>query len=359
MIISAPGTSLPFRRTDVVRREVAEVDGDELFALPGNHDFKKMSVSDLAGGGLIGNGSFSLFAHDVFSKSIATYHFLGEESLDGRILLRYDFQVSKLLSFYRIGTEKGTGDVGYHGSFWVDPQTFDAARLDILADGIPPRLGVDQAANRIEYALVRIGPSNALLPQVGELSLRRSNGVESRNQLTFTHCREYGVESSISFGEVGDSAVPSRATRDVELPAGLQLTISLETPIDSSNTHVGDPVSGRVAVDVKHKGKVAVHKGALVSGRMRALEQHLEDPPSVLARLEFTRIEFDGKKTRFFAELEKIIPPPGFEGIKLVAAVGLPGVGTLSILGNRMVLPAGTRMIWKTSSYEQAAARGQ
>ena len=40
LIIAVPGKSVPYRRADVVRFEVAEVEGAELFALPGNHDFR-------------------------------------------------------------------------------------------------------------------------------------------------------------------------------------------------------------------------------------------------------------------------------------------------------------------------------
>ena len=365
LVIAVPGKSAPYRRADVLRFEVAEVDGDELFALPGNHDFRKMALRDLASGGLMGNGAFSLFSHSVFTGNAVEYHFVGEEQMDGRTLLRYDFKVSELMSGYLVSTDKGTETVGYHGSFWADPRMFDAVRLDIFADQIPAYLGVDQAGNRIDYAWVRIGTSNALLPQSGELTMRQIAGWESRNQITFTHCREYGVESTISFGEIPETGQTNAGTRDVELPAGLQLTIRLETPIDSDTSQAGDPIRGSVDVEAKHKGKVVVQKDAVVLGRVRALERHLEGWPYVLAKLEFTEIEFEGKTARFFASFEKIIPPPGSEGIKRIAGsgpqgmTGLPAVGTVSAPGNRMVLPAGLKMVWKTLSYEQASETGK
>ena len=93
---------------------------------------------------------------------------------------------------------------------------------------------------------------------------------------------------------------------------------------------------------------------------MRRIEKHLEGWPYVLVMLEFTQIEFEGKNARFFAVLDKVVPTPGAQAIKRVAAKEtsgaglLPGIGTLSVLGNKMVLPAGTRMVWKTLSYAQA-----
>jgi len=357
MIIAAPGKSVPFRQHDVLRIEVAEVDGYELFARPGNHDFKKMSLSELGRGGLIGNGTFSLLANEVFASNKPDYHYFGEETVDGVKLLRFDFRVSQLVSGFEVWTQYGHAVVGYHGSFWADPRTFDAVRLEMSADDVPPRLGVDQSGNRIDFAPVRIGSSFALLPQSGETSMRLIRGWESRNELTFTHCREYGVETTISFGDPNESGATGGGTRNVELPPGLELTIGLDTPVDSEKALAGDPIRGRVEADATLKGKVVVHKDALVSGRLRRLEQHLEGWPYVLVRLEFTEIEFEGKTARFFAELEKVVPMPGAERIKRVATKdvpgigGLPGVGTVTVAGNRMLLPAGTKLVWKTLSY--------
>jgi hypothetical protein len=363
LIIAVPGKSVPFRRADVLRFEVAEIDGDELFAFPGNHDFRKMNLRELSPTGLMGNGAFSLLANEVFTANTPEYHFIGEENLDGQTAIRWDFRVSQLESGYQVTTNFGSAIVGFHGTFWANPQTFDVIRMKIAADDIPPSLRIDQSGQGVDYAMVRIGASSVLLPQSGEISMRQFNQWEERNQITFTHCREYGVETTLSFGEVDDSVEPSEGTRGVELPSGLQLTIRLDTPIDSEKVQVGDAISGRVDEDAKLKGKIVVHKDALVSGRLRRLEQHLEGWPYVLARLEFTQIEFEGKSARFFAELEKIIPLPGSEGIKRVATRdlpgvgGLPGVGTVSVVGNRMILRAGTRMIWKTLSYDQANGR--
>jgi len=268
-----------------------------------------------------------------------------------------------LESGYHLSTPYGRALVGFHGTFWASPQTFDVIRMEVAADDIPPQLRIDAAGQIVDYEMVRIGASSVLLPQSGEISMRQFNEWEERNQLTFTHCREYGVETTLSFGEVTESTEPSTGTRSVELPAGLQLTVSLETPIDSEKMQVGDPISGKVDEDAMLKGKIIVHKAAMVSGRLRRLEQHLEGWPYVLARLEFTGIEFEGKTARFFAELEKLILPPGSGTIKRVATKdlpgvgGLPGVGTISAMGNRMVLPKGTRMIWKTLSYDQASGR--
>ena len=356
-VIAVPGKQVPFRRLDVLRLEVAEVGGIEWFAHAGEHNFQKSDISEFAGGGLIGNGIFSTFAHDVFVTGVPQFHFAGEELLDGRKLVRYDYTIPQFVSGYQVGTNLGTAEVGYHGSFWADPQTFDAVRLDVIADDVPYYTGLTKATNRVEYATVRIGSADVLLPQSGELETREIHGFENRNAISFTHCREYGVQTVIRFDDATNASEAD--TRYIELPPGLQLSLSLSTPVDSGAAHIGDVISAIVDVEAKHKGKLAVPKDAVVTGRLRRLEEHKEGWPSVLAGLEFTEIEFEGKQTRFFAELEKIIMPAGAEGPRRVEALDLPGVGIVSAMGNRLRLPKGTRMLWKTISYQQANAIGR
>ena len=354
-VVSVPGKAVPFRRSDVLRLEVAEVSGEELYAHAGEHTFEKKDMLEFGNGGLIGNGMFTLFAHDIFTTSVPTYRFIGEEDMEGRTLIRFDFKVTPLQSGYEVGTTGRRAIVGYHGSFWADPETFDAVRLDLIADDVPHNTGLTDVGNRVDYARVRIGSADVLLPQGGALQARQVSGWASRNQISFTHCREYGVEAVIRFDDPADPAGAARGTNYVDLPPGLQLSLRLETPIDAGTAHVGDLITAELEVDAKHKSTVVVPKDAIVSGRLRRLEVHKEGWPYVLAGLEFIQIEFNGKQSRFFAELEKVILPPGAEGPKRVQSKDLPGVGMISATGNHFRLPKGTRMVWKTLSYQQAA----
>ena len=332
MVTSVPGKQVPFRRTDVVRLEVAVVGGHELFAHAGEHNFESEDIMDFAHGGLMGNGMFASFAHDVFLTNVLTYKFGGEETIDGRPMLRFDFVMPQFIGSYRVGTNYGVADVGYHGSFWADPETFDAVRMKIIADDIPSFTKLADIENRIDYGIVRIGSTDTLLPQSGELETRDWQGWDSRNQISFTHCREYGVASVIRFDDVSDSGESGagNSSRFVEVPSGIQLTLRLETPIDAATAHIGDVIRARVVADAKQKGNVVVPKDAVVTGRLRRMEVHKEGWPYVLAGLEFIQLEFAGKQTRFFAELEKLSLPSGAAGPKRMESRDLPGVGMVS-----------------------------
>jgi len=71
------------------------------------------------------------------------------------------------------------------------------------------------------------------------VTTRRADGWENRNQIAFTHCRQYGVQSAISFDDAAGAT--SDAAKSVDLPVDLELTMRLETPIDSESAHVATP----------------------------------------------------------------------------------------------------------------------
>ena len=68
---------------DVVRLEVALVDGDELFAWPGSKKFQDTKIIDMVKGGAIGNGNFALHAKSVFQSTVAQYTYIGEREIEG------------------------------------------------------------------------------------------------------------------------------------------------------------------------------------------------------------------------------------------------------------------------------------
>jgi hypothetical protein len=350
-VISKDGGPGPFQPLDIVRLEVAEVEGKEFFSRPGARNFEETRLSAFVNSGMIGNGMFALFTRAIFANDIATYVFAGQQNVEGRDLLRYDYQVSYLSSGYTIMTNLGKAKVAYYGSFWADPQSLQAVRLDVHANDIPPRLGVADATTRIDYARVRIGASDVLLPQSAEMTLHQLSDYESRNRVEFTHCNQYAAESVISFD--GETSGSSAAVNRVELPAGLMLTVGLETALDLETARVGDLISGKVQAGVKHKDGVIVPKGALVTGRLRRLEKYTDESPYFVVGLEFTEVKFPGNRARFFAELQQIAAPSGPERITKMPIPHLPGVGTVSVRGGGLRLAAGLRMVWRTTHYSE------
>src|SRR5450756_567881 len=110
-----------FELVDMLRLEVALVDDRELFAWPGSKKFGDTELRHMVSGGAIGNGNFALHARAVFMGNGPVFTFRGEDKLEGRRALRFDFKVSLLNSGYRIRVNDQEAVVAYHGSFWADP----------------------------------------------------------------------------------------------------------------------------------------------------------------------------------------------------------------------------------------------
>ncbi len=127
------------QRLDTVRLEVAYVGGKELYGWPGSGRIDQSQITKLVTG-TIGNGDFAVLPSSIFLGESARFQYNGASTLDGKPAIRYDYAVPQIASGYQIQAGAAAAIVGYHGSFWVDPETLDLIRLDASADDIPNRL---------------------------------------------------------------------------------------------------------------------------------------------------------------------------------------------------------------------------
>ena len=215
-----------------------------------------------------------------------------------------------------------------------------------------------------------------LLPESAELRLVKHSGEIQRNRIDFTHCRVFGAESSINFGSP-DSAeqTPRFAVASIDdtlrpLPGGLQIAVKLRSRI-SADMAVGALIDGVVSDNVPAKGAVIIAAGSPVRGRVRRLERYTDPSPYFVVALEFTEVELQGIRYRFYADLVEIESAPGVEQtlsisdkaetndlLYLGKAIrqtkenlffyNLPGVATFFFKGGKLNLPQGFRTVWKT-----------
>jgi hypothetical protein len=375
---SVPRTKA-FKLVDTLRLEVAHVGNKELYSWPGAQRFEDRDAGEIVGAGLISSGDFALHAQSVFVGTAPMFTYRGEEDLQGRRALRYDYRIPYMWSGYRLRVAGSEGKVGSSGSFWADAETLDLIRLEVHADEIPPDLPVASAVTQIDYGRVRIGASDVLLPQRAEVVMTDTAGEQMRNRIEFTHCRQYQSEVVLSFEpEKAPSTVtaaPARQITEIKLPADLPVPVELAAPIDSEHALVGDLVTARVRADVKQDGRVVVPRDARLTGRIRRLEKYPTPVEHFIVALEFRELTFADKRARFLGELEEIGPLAGLSRkLSLPSTrtqsvwrdkVGtattresltteeLPGVGTFYMRGSRFRLPPGLRMVWKTKDLKR------
>ena len=256
--------------------------------------FEDKNLTSFVSSGMIANGMFALHAHNLFVNDTAAFEYRGEENLDGRDAVRYDYRIAQFMSGYRISSRGASATVATRGSFWFDPVTLDLFRLDVSGDEIPTELGLAEFVVKTYYAREHIAGSDALLPQRAELVLTHFSGEANRNVVAFSACRQYGSESTISFEPPPEpgSELPRPEVRQVDLAAGLLVPVALETGIDSKSASVGDAVRARVRQDVRQKGQLVLPAGAVISGRIRSLDRFSAPEPYFLMGIELSEVEW-------------------------------------------------------------------
>lgn len=356
-----------YKPLDTVRLEIAYVGGKEMVAWPGAGKFEDKSIDEFVGRtGAIGNGNFALHTNNLFRTAAPVYTARAEETRNGRRTIRYDFRVPRERSAFHIASDAGDVVVGYHGSFWVDAETLDLVRLQTEADDIPQSIKVRASRDTMEYARMRIGESDFLLPSSSELVMVDREGTENRNVSRFTGCRKYTGESTVSFGD--PEAAPERAGEPeaVRLPAGLTLEATLDSALDPAKVAIGDPVSATLQRQVKKGTEIFAPKGAVLSGRITRFEERASrEGRFYVVGFEFHSLKAANLRAELAANLEEVTlgaryyvpfatdPSRGASvWTYLVRDVGgtRPGESLLFVRASRggAVLPAGFRMVCQT-----------
>ena len=350
-----------FQDLDTLRLEVSFVGGKELFAWPGAEKFEEKPIHEMVGG-TVSTGSFALHARAIFLRKGPSFTYMGEE--EGK--LRFDFRVPLAASQYVITTTR-QALVAYHGSFWADAKTFDLVRLQVHVPEAPADTGVKQAEELMEYRITRIGDADFLLPASSDLVMTDVNGAEHRNRTRFSACRQYAGESVISFAEAPvETPVPARAATPLELPAGLDVEMALEGPLESAKLAIGDPARAVAVRDVKKDGIVVLPKGARFTGRITRIEKRQQSFEYLVVGVCLERVEFEGRRGAFHAKLQSagvsdryFVPFADGVGGPLTIFNNLrqapflmpkPDEGVFLMRGGHQRIPERVRLMWQTVS---------
>jgi len=366
------------RPLDTIRLEVLTNGHKEFYASPGDRRFSDDHPMTYAGSGALSDGLFGSYLKDVLSGIVGA-DYKGEENASGHLLVRYDYRIPPFFSAQRISTPEGSGNVGLRGSYWVDPQTYDVVRLVLDADDFPPSLPVKQMTTSIDYGRTTLANgSTVLLPQAAEFRLAKFTGETDHNRFEFTHCREFGAESTIHFdGPDSPTPTPAFATASVDdilrpLPGDLKIAVKLRSTI-RDGAAVGTLIEAIVADNVMSKNSVLIPQGSPVRGRIRRLERYEDPLPYFVVGLEFTEVQVQGIRYLFYADLVDIGVAPGVERelttkntttltvnpllsgensgrqtIDHLSLPTLPGVAAFFFTSSKLELPQDFQTMWKT-----------
>lgn len=343
---------------DTVRLEVALINSNELFSWPGATTFDDKDILQIVPGGLIGKGNFALHARIVFQSNAPRFTYAGEQMLDGRLTLRWNYSVDQRDNSFAVRVSGRQAVLASHGSFWADAKTLDVIRLEVEGDEIPPELELLRVSDSVDYMRVKIGGDSFLLPHSAESRLLDSHNKESVNRVRFTSCRQYLGETKLSFSDKTEAGVASASQplRTVEIPAGLTLYLVLETRVDSAVSAAGDAITFTLQRELKHGGQTLFEKGSLVHGRLTLLRRTRLSSAGYSVGLRLSEIQSPSGHAALSATIDEIpvLNNSSYRGPEqsrtLFSAEALPkAVGSAFFQpGTSVILPRGTLMVWHT-----------
>ncbi len=350
-----------YELVDNLRLEVALVDGHEMFAWPGSAKFEEKDLEKIVpAGGAIGNGNFALFARTVFLSNAPTYAYQGVTTLDGQRVHRYEYKVSHMVSGLKLHIGGREAIVGFHGAFWAVEDSLDIRRLEVVADDIPPFLGISDSVTTVDYTRLTIGQADFLLPVASELVMTQLSGIEDRNQIRFSACRQYTGESVLKFAGPLDTdtsapTLPISSKTEIAIPAGLSFEVSLDEAIDNRSAMVGDIVHATLTRNLRVRKQTLMPKGATATGRIVRLEHH---PEHCAIDLQFSELEAADAHAAISASLENaqtIGPVIDYRNRTGIVTTHSNDAGVILQKGDRLKLPRG----WKIQLITGAVTAGR
>jgi hypothetical protein len=173
---------------------------------------------------------------------------------------------------------------------------------------LPKESGACESTTTVEYAPIRIGTGDFLLPQHSTLHFLMRDMGESDVATTYSSCHQYHAEANL-ITDPGAIAAESPAARDpISIPAGLVLTLTLTEPIHTDTAAAGDVVVAtvsNVARDPKSKkhqaGEIVISKGSTVRGRIVLMLHLLDSPQSFVIAIQLETVEINGIPSPLYA----------------------------------------------------------
>lgn len=284
---------------DRLRLDIAVINGSETFSWAGARQFETEDVNKLVGGGATGTGDFSGFLSSVFGTDAQHFRYTGEEDTPAGLMARFEFEVPLSTTHYRYSTHGRFKPAPYAGWFLIDPATASLRHLAVVATQFDPEDEVCRVEDGIDYQTAKIGDSDFVLPRESFMNAVYTRGTQARNTTEYSSCHEYSASSTIRFDDAEEPAASPEqvAAAHVPVPLGVDVTVALDTPIDSATAAAGDEITARALMDAKHSGAVVIHRGDRFHGRIVKLEQYLGEQAHWNLAIRFGSVVRGGVET--------------------------------------------------------------
>ena len=318
---------------DRLRLEVATSRLGEIQSWPGASRFSDEGIDALVREGPIGTGAFGTLLRVIFVEDVKNFGLAGETILEGRRRFVYTFAVPASESHYRVKAVDDSSwlTVGYEGVLYLDAETADPIQLKVVMNDLPLASGACQAGSSLTFSRTASSGQDILIPAVARQTFISPTGRETRNTMTFSNCRQYSVDSTVSYySAFDDTPAGRRAMKPLEpgIPDLLPFSMELLTPLDSDTAAAGDRFVARLAAPLREGKRLIAPKGAIIEGRVSDVDLGFHPAKTVAFGLIPESLEIGGAKVPLVARLdfsprivakelrrrkglEFFLPPPG------------------------------------------------
>jgi hypothetical protein len=354
-----PDLVLRLYSSDRLRLDVTMANRGEIYSWPGASRFEDAGIDQVVRHGPISTGSFGGIVDVVFKGDVKTFLFGRTITAGDRTLMEYSFQVAQPGSHYTMRAGNSWVRVAYSGTLQVDAETADVVRMTITTGDLPPATGACNSTTTMDIARVQIGGGQSLLPAQARQRFVYRNAEETENTTSFTNCREFRGESTVTFSPdsrtVTDERTKSASEGVLPLPTGLRFSFGLTASIPTDTAAAGDPFSGRLSDAIRDRGgKLVAPKGAVVDGRLLRVQSFFR-PPQVVVVLRPEALWIHGARVPLSAERDwtRVFVEAREKRKKPVAIVApLPGEdnsGAFGFAGTHVVVPKRFPSEWRTA----------
>jgi hypothetical protein len=296
---------LRLAESDRLRLDVGVAANGEIYSWVGENRFDDRSLFDIVRQGAVQTGGFRSFLLSVFESEAATFSYNGDETVNGRTLVELGYRVPLEKSTYVFGNRGQHVTTGYEGTFLVDPQTADLARLVVSTDQLPPEVSSCHATTTLDYARVRLNEADFLLPAEAKLRILNLDGVELENRTVFSSCHEFVGKSKLSFDapEADASAESAGKSGAFAWPENRLFDVMFTQGIDTATAAAGDPIQAKLKTAIRDANSTVIAKeGAAVTGRIVKLQHFFgAKSSSITLAVKLETVDVNGTPQPIFA----------------------------------------------------------
>jgi hypothetical protein len=330
--------TLKVEATDRLRLDVKVSGGTEIGSWAGASHFEDGNVLKLIKGPF-GTGPFGTFLTDIFTGPSVRFDFQAKSRWMVSNCIAIDLRLLEM------------------------PATIWSTREANGSTRGPEETTACESTTTVDYASMRIGSGEFLLPQRNSLHFLMRDMGESDVAIAYSGCHQFHGEANLITDPSAIAKESEAPHAAISIPEGLLVPLKLSHPIDTDTAAAGDVVLATVSGDVRDpkSGETVMKDGSRVRGRIVLMLHMLHTPRSFRIAIQIETVEINGIPSPLYAmrpaEYEKwtlrlldfglversrpiFLPPPGES----------PLVSDFSFFtkARHYVIPRGYEMKWTT-----------